>query len=222
MLRNFVLMLMICSSSPALAETVFIQDLIFVPLRGGPSEEYRIIHRGIPSGTELELIRSEEDSNFSMVRLKDGTEGWLKDQYISSEPIARDKLLESTAKMEALQSEIQQLGSSADEFEAIAARLQAENNSLIQQASELQREFDTLTNLSANTIKINDKNSQLKLRNRLLMDELDTLSQMNAQLTDTRDQQWFLIGAATLLLGMIPGFLFARRIYSRRSTGWAD
>jgi len=75
MLRYLVLMLVICSSS-ALAETVFIQDLIFVPLRGGPSEEYRIIHRGIPSGTELELVRNEEDSNFSLVRLKDGTEGW--------------------------------------------------------------------------------------------------------------------------------------------------
>ena len=38
------------------AETVYIRDTLYVPLRGGQSSEHRILHKGIPSGTELELL----------------------------------------------------------------------------------------------------------------------------------------------------------------------
>ncbi|MEX1236901.1 MAG: hypothetical protein WD994_01390, partial [Pseudomonadales bacterium] len=48
---------------PALsaAATVYIRDTLYVPLRGGQSSEYRILHRGVKSGTPLELIEENAD-----------------------------------------------------------------------------------------------------------------------------------------------------------------
>jgi SH3 domain protein len=222
MTKYLTLLSLLIISCTALAETVYVQDVIYVPMRGGASEDHRIIHRGVPSGTPLELIREDEESGFSLVRMQNGTEGWIKTQYISPEPIARDRLREQQQRYEALQDTNNGLQSSLDEMEVTVARLDAEKNSLTLQTHELQDELDTLTNLSADTIKINEENLQLESRNKLLMEELDTLTQMNGRLVDTRDQRWFMIGAATLFMGMLPGFWFARRIYNRRSSGWTD
>ena len=222
MRRHLILLFTSIISVQALAETVFVQDVIYVPVRGGPTEEHRIIHRGLPSGTPLELIREEEDSGFSLVRLQNGTEGWIKTQYISPEPIARDRLRAQQQRYETLQQENAKLQSSRDGLEVTVARLDAEKNGLSLQSNQLQDELDTLTTLSANTISINEENLRLQSRNQLLMEELDHLTQMNGQLVDARDQRWFLIGAATLFMGMLPGFWFARRIYNRRASGWAD
>jgi len=222
MRRYLTLMLLMLCTSQAQADSVFVQDLIFVPLRGGASDEHRIIHRGIKSGTSLERLEIDPDSGFSRVRLKNGTEGWIKSQYISPEPIAKDKLAIQLGKIAILEREKSDLDSSIHSFEATIARLQAENNALTQQTNEIQIDLDEITHLSVNTVQINDENIQLESRNLLLMEELDTLTQMNVQLTDTRNQRWFLLGAATLFIGMIPGFWFARLIYSRRSTGWAE
>jgi SH3 domain protein len=213
---------MIFCAGQVQAESVFVQDLIFVPLRGGASDEHRIIHRGIKSGTSLERLEIDPDSGFSKVRLQNGTEGWIKSQYISAEPIAKDKLAIELAKIAVLESEKRELDSLIDSFEASIARLQAENNALTLQTKEIQTDLDEITRLSENTLKINDENIRLESRNLLLMEELDTLTQMNVQLADTRNQRWFLLGAVTLLVGMIPGFWFARLIYNRRSTGWAE
>jgi SH3 domain protein len=131
-------------------------------------------------------------------------------------------LRDQQQRYQALEQDNAALQSSLDELEVTAARLGAEENGLILQTRELQAELDNLTELSANTIRINEENQQLQSRNKLLMEELDTLTQMNGQLVDTRNQRWFLLGAATLFMGMLPGFWFARKIYNRRASGWAD
>lgn len=220
--RYLILLSMLITSFQALAETVYVQDVIYVPVRGGASDGHRIIHRGLPSGTRLERIREDEESGFSLVHLQNGTEGWIRTQYISPEPIARDKLRDQQQRYQALEQDNAALQSSLDELEVTAARLGAEENGLILQTRELQAELDNLTELSANTIRINEENQQLQSRNKLLMEELDTLTQMNGRLVDTRNQRWFLLGAATLFMGMLPGFWFARKIYNRRASGWAD
>lgn len=222
MTRYVIFLILMCSTLQAFAETVFVQDVIYVPIRGGASEEYRIIHNGLPSGTRLELLKEDKESGFSLVRLKDGTEGWIKSQYISTEPIARDKLKDLTARLATSQKDKALLQSSIDQLTAVATQFEAEKNALTVQAQGLQTDLDNLTSLSSDTIRINDENTQLQSRNKLLMEELDSLNQMNSHLVDTRNQRWFLLGAATLFLGIIPGFWFARKIYNRRSTGWTD
>ena len=221
MRRCLFLLFLACGIQQSWAETVYIQDLIFVPLRGGASDQHRIIHKGIRSGTPLELVSEDEDAGFSLVRMEDGTEGWLRTQYVSSEPIARDLLRATRQQVETLETENDELSQTIDDLKANAARLVAENNTLSQQTQVIQEELDKITRLATDVIRIDKENLHLKDRNNLLLDELDTLSQANTQLMRTRDREWFTAGALTLLVGMLPGFWFARKIYNRRTTGWA-
>ena len=40
-------------SGQLFAETRYISDKVYVPLRVGDGSKYRIVHRGLPSGTKL-------------------------------------------------------------------------------------------------------------------------------------------------------------------------
>jgi len=221
MRRYLFLLFLACCIQQSWAETVYVQDLIFVPLRGGASDQHRIIHKGIRSGTPLELISEDADTGFSYVRMANGTEGWIRTQYVSSSPIAREQMKVARQQVTALETENSELMQSIDTLDEKAARLTAENNALAQQSQLIQTELDEITRLATNVIRIDEENQHLIDRNQLLLDELDTLQEANTQLMSVRDREWFMAGALTLLIGMLPGFWFARKIYNRRSTGWA-
>lgn len=221
-MRSYLfLLLLVCSMQQSQAETVYIQDLIFVPLRGGASDQHRIIHRGIRSGTALERISEDAETGFSFVRLANGTVGWIRTQYISPKRIARDQLNAANKQLAALETENNALRQSIATLESTSARLTAGNNALSNQSQRIQAELDEITTLAANAIRIDADNKHLKERNNLLLDELDILSQANTQLMRLRDREWFVAGALTLLVGMLPGFWLARKIYRRRTSGWA-
>lgn len=221
-MRSYLfLLLLICSMQQSQAETVYIQDLIFVPLRGGASDQHRIIHRGIRSGTALERISEDAETGFSFVRLANGTVGWIRTQYISPKRIARDQLNAANKQLAALETENNALRQSIATLESTSARLTAGNNALSNQSQRIQAELDEITTLAANAIRIDADNKHLKERNNLLLDELDILSQANTQLMRLRDREWFVAGALTLLVGTLPGFWLARKIYRRRTSGWA-
>ena len=77
---------------PPNAESAYISDELTVPLRSGPSNAHRILHRGLPSGTQLEIIGRDDDAGFTQVRTSRGTEGWIRSQYLVSQPIAKMRL----------------------------------------------------------------------------------------------------------------------------------
>jgi SH3 domain protein len=218
--RRIFLLILVCCIQQSWAESVYIQDLIYVPLRDGTSNQHRVIHRGIPSGTLLELIREDPESGFSFVRLQDGTEGWLRSQYLSPEPIARDLLNVASQRLDELEEENEELRQTIDAMQINETSLVDENSSLSQKAQAIQTELDELTRLAENVIGIHKENVHLKDRNKLLLEELNMLSHDNSELMRTREREWFLAGALTLLVGMLPGFWFARKIYNRSTSGW--
>lgn len=83
---------LIALSFTSLAETQYIDDTLFAPLRSGKSNEYRIIHRGLKSGTAVEVLETDDESGYTLVRTPGGMEGWLLTQYLSKEPVAKVKL----------------------------------------------------------------------------------------------------------------------------------
>ena len=90
------------SATTATAETAYISDNLTVPLRSGPSNANRILHRGLPSGTRLEILARDSDSGFVQIRTDRGTEGWLPAQYLVDEPIARDRLVAANRRIQEL------------------------------------------------------------------------------------------------------------------------
>ena len=55
-LITFSLLTGLCFSSQASADTVYVRDTLYVPLRGGQSQEHRILHRGLRSGSVSRVL----------------------------------------------------------------------------------------------------------------------------------------------------------------------
>jgi SH3 domain protein len=216
-----LLLMSLVASNLASADTVYIRDVIYVPLRGGQSNEHRILHQGIRSGAVLERLETNEDTGFSRVRTSSGLEGWIQNQYLVTEPIARDRL-------EAMQDRLAQLEA---DYNQATARLGAEQSSsaenlqqiaaLEQDKAALNEELSRITELAADVINIDARNSQLEQEVRDLNQQIDDLTVANASLQDETNQTWYMIGAATILAGLLLGMWFGRSLFGRRDSGWS-
>jgi SH3 domain protein len=213
---------MLSFATPSGADTVYVRDTIYVPLRGGQSAEHRILHRGVRSGTALERLETNEESGYTRVRMENGLEGWIQSQYLVAEPIAQDLLQRANDQLSALEAEHRQTLLRFQEMESNRVELVASNDALRQKNQDLTGELTSLTQLAANVIAIDDENKQLRGEHDALLGDIDTLSVANQELQDTSNQQWFLRGGGTVLLGLLFGFWISRRIYHKRNnSGWS-
>ena len=89
-----LLMLALCLPAPVYAAAAWIGDEIYVPMRAGAGTGYRIVHRGIKSGTRVELLGEEGD----WIHIRYGNrEGYVEKQYISRTPTAALRLQKLTS-----------------------------------------------------------------------------------------------------------------------------
>ena len=209
------------AAEPSLPDKVYVRDTLYVPLRGGQSNEYRILHQGIRSGTILERLEINDESGFSRVRMSDGTEGWIQSQYLVIGPIARDQLKVISEKHSQLESKYQQAllrMQQQDDLQNSSANQIQDLDSVNQQLGE---DLLKIEELAANTIAINDMNLQLQAERDQLQQEIDDLATSVSEFKDSSDQDWFLRGAATILLGLFIGFLVSRGFYNSRRSEWS-
>jgi SH3 domain protein len=197
------------------ADEAYIRDTLYVPLRGGESSEHRIIHRGIKSGTPLERLETNEQTGYTRVRTGKGLEGWLLTQYLVDEPIASTQLDIVKSELQSLDTKHQQTLLSLKEVKE-ARKVLADQNEL------LAEDLATITTLSANVVVIDEQNKRLSEERDVLLQKIKNLNEITNALSDDRAQQWFLRGAGVILIGLMFGFWFSRRIYHKRySGGWA-
>ena len=209
-------------SALSFAETVYVRDTLYVPLRGGQTTEHRILHRGLKSGTKLELLQTVEETGFSQVRMEDDVVGWIKTQYLTDQPIAADVLialeqehskLESTHQQTLLQ--LQKLVSERDNLSQSELSISAEN-------TRLQEELNKITSLAENVIAINAENERLTRERSDLNTEIEALIEANNVLHAGENRNWFLLGAGVVFGGLLIGFWIARQLYNRRGgANWA-
>jgi SH3 domain protein len=203
---------------PALAATVYISDELTVPLRRGPSNGHRILHAGLPSGTALEVLQEDAAAGFTHVRLSNGTEGWVPTQYLTPQPVAKDRLAAANRRVETLEA---QLRSTRENFqEARGARSESENRAsgLSKQAEKLQAEVAELRRVSADAIVNYEQNKQLKVDNDSLRKQVTQLTENVRRLERNVMLRWLLAGGALVLVGLAVGAWIKSR--PKRST-WA-
>lgn len=203
----------------ALAATVYIRDQLYVPLRSMQSENARIIHRGILSGTPLELLERNEETGYSHVRMENGTEGWIQTQYLTDKPIARDRLKELEQRYTRLEKELTDARASISEQNQENASLRDENETLATRNKDATNELSRITSLATDAMQLDQTNKALKQENKTLAAELDNLTNLNMELKERKDQEWFWLGAGTVLVSVLLGIWIGRKIYLNRKTG---
>jgi SH3 domain protein len=206
----------------AAAETVFVRDILYVPLRDGQSVEYRILHRGIRSGTKLERLETNSETGYSRIRMNDGMEGWLQTQYLIMEPIAQDQLVTVKEELVKLKDTHQQTLIELEELKSRETDTSNSNSILQNKSDALTEELKDLTELAANAIAMDEQNKQFLEERDSLQSDIDDLLIANESFQDTSNQQWFLRGAGIILVGLLIGFWTSRKLYNKRSaTGWS-
>lgn len=225
MARTLIIAILLALSSPiAVAEsasdTVYIRDTIYVPLRSGPSSQNRIVQRAVRSGTPLELLEEDPETDWVLVQMENGTQGWVQNQYIQREPIAKAQLQAAENRLSELEANYQQTLLRVQELEADNEQLESANEALSDENQRLTDELDAIIKKADNVIAIDEENAELQQENEALTEELAEIRRDNEELQDTAQQEWFLRGAGVILLGLLFGFWIGRRIYHRRGSGW--
>lgn len=207
-------------SAGAAAQTRYVSDDLRINMRTGEGDQYRII-KILPSGTKMTVLERGSSDEWVKVRTSGGDEGWVRTQYLQDQPVARDLLAQAQAKIAALSSQRQELGSEASSLEKENSQLRSDLQSAQAEAKRLGAELEELKRISGNAIKLNQTNQQLMEERQLLETEIDVLKAENDRLSDDSKQTWFLYGAIAVAIGVIITLLSQSIRSRRRYSEWA-
>jgi SH3 domain protein len=200
----------------------YISDKQYIPVRRGAGNEFKIIHRGLPTGTRLTVSKISEDGEWAEITADDGTSGWIRAQYLMKEVPAQQRLDELTKKA-------QQAGGLTEALQQDVATLQSERDSLLGkvaeyevQLGEVNDELSQLKQISGKAVQLDADNRRLVVSSEQLRAQLDMLEAENQRLHDKVDSEDFLNGALAVLLGVIITLVVPRLWPKRRkSSSWA-
>jgi len=219
----FLLFTLFCTIGLANAQEVrYISDTQYVPLRSGAGNEYRIIHRGIPSGTRLTVTSRSGDGVWSEITTDGGTSGWLRSQYLMQE-------LPAQLKLDAAEQRAEQAEAKLAEIQAAIEALRSERGDLRTQFDNSSSELESLTQELAQIKQVSGKELQLNADNRRLVEqnenlrsEVEMLKAENQRLNDKLRNDEFINGALAVLLGVIVALVVPRLVpRRRRNSSWA-
>ena len=218
-LRAAALLLIGVLGAPMLhAQTAWISDEFTVPLRSGPSDSNRIVHRGLPSGTELDVVHTDDDAGYTQVRTPSGIEGWISTQYLAKEPAARTQLAVANNRVTALQGQLAQRGETLTELRSSSTETTTLRDQLAAQVTQLETELADLKQVSSGAIEEHARNQELIALNTRLRAEVDDLIEESQQLEKGIEQKWLLIGGGLVLGGLLAGAAIKAR---PRRSGWS-
>ena len=185
--------------TPALAETRYIKPTLDVTVRQNQSNAGKVIAT-LPIGSQVELVQGEKE--WSLIRLPDETEGWVRSRYLSNIPILPTDILRNG-----------QDGQPADP-QVKMREISEENNRLKKELGACTAEKNTLADkyqtLSADSSNVQQTKSSLGEAQRQveeLQAKLATLQIENTVLKKNESIKWFLSGGSVVLLGWILGKL---------------
>jgi SH3 domain protein len=212
-----IALLVVCPGAPVYAETAYISDELTVPLRTGASSSHRIL-RILPAGTTLEVRQRDADAGYAQVLLRDGTEGWVPEQYLVATPIARDRLETATREVQRLTATVSELREQLRAVQGERGEAQQSTETLSAEVSRLQAELAEVRRMSAAAIETDAANRELTSLNTRLREELDALVEERDRLVDNAEQRWLMIGGGLVLLGLLLGAILKAR---PRRSAWS-
>ncbi len=189
----------------AVGDVNYISDVLNVPLRSGPSSAHRIIHRGLPSGTHLTVMATDEEAGFTQVRTDSGMEGWVRSQYLVGEPIARVKLSAAQKRLQSLKTKFDKEREEHENLKDAHKEIETTNKRLNSQVEALAKELEELKRISADPINEHARNVELNKQNTRLHDQVGELSSTIQRLEANVQREWMLIGGTLVLVGLLLG-----------------
>jgi SH3 domain protein len=205
-------------AAASFGETVWISDEFTVPLRSGPSNEHRIVNRGLPSGTELQVLGADAAAGYTHVRTSGDLDGWISTQYLVREPIARIQLVTANNKIQALDKQLAQRNESLSELKSTSSESASANGRLTARVAQLEAELAEIKQVSADVVAEHTRNQELSSLNARLRAEVDDLTEESQRLEDSAERRSLVIGGGLVLGGLLAGVALKAR---PRRSGWS-
>ncbi len=212
---------LILALADAQAATRYVTDQFKINLRSGESSSHRIL-RGLESGAPVEVLSVNEETGYSKVRAGGDLEGYVLSYQLMDEPSARQRLAAAEARLRELQQEPDKLASKLSVLQQNYTKLEAENAKLAKLRTQLQQELDGIRRTAANAVQIANERSELRKNVINLTRQVEDLKQENRDLGNQTAQNWFLIGAGVVLLGVILGLILPHLRFQRRKNSWGS
>ena len=222
-----VLIVMICWTASAGAETRYISDQLVVSLREQPRPGAQSITH-LKTDMAVEIL--EESGEYIKVQTEAGEIGYIKQHYLTAttpKPAIikqlqreRDRLADKASGM---QQQLAATSSQSDKSQKELATQLAENQKQINELQEkleasqailtrTSQDYQTLQKDAKAVVEITQERNQLRETNQELTTTITDLKDKVEDLTITGIIKWFLAGAGVLVLGwMIGKFSGSRR-----------
>lgn len=223
MKRIMLLIAIACHTTLSMAADIrYVSDKQYVPLRSGPNNTYRIIHRGIPTGTEMTVLESNKETGYSRIRTAKGTEGWILLQYLMKQKPAVMKL----GKIEQDNTQLsKQKNDLSQKIRGLNKDNQVMKEQLIESQSRLRStaaKLSEIKRVSENALTLDKNNRKLTRDNELLKSQLELVDADNDRLRKSEQNEAFLNGALAVLIGVMLTLLIPRVWPKKRQNSeWA-
>lgn len=200
----------------------YITDTLYVPVRSGQGTEFRIVHRGLPSGTRVTVGEVNEETGYTFITTDRGTEGWVLSRYLMEEEPAADRLEALQAQYNAIIGDEDSLRAQLVEAQQARADSEAEVARLKSLVAAAQGELTEMRRISGNALTLDTNNRRLIEEAQVMQTRIEVLEADNQRLKDSEESSAFINGALAVLLGVIIALIVPRlRPQRRPSSSWA-
>lgn len=200
----------------------WIGDTLYVPMRSGKGNQFRIINKGLKTGTRLTLVNADSGDGWTEVRTNGGVTGFIPSHYLMDQPTAAQRLKSAETKLQTLQQEHRELQQRLGESQQDNQTNQSELQRTQQNAQQLQQELTEVRQISAAAIDLHQQHQQLMQDHQLLQTEMDVLKAENLRLQSDTRNTFFLYGAGAVLLGVLIAVIAPNLKPKKRYSEWAN
>ncbi|MGM0449522.1 MAG: TIGR04211 family SH3 domain-containing protein [Pseudomonadota bacterium] len=218
---RFIAPLVLVLASVAQAETQYVDDVIYVPVRSGPGSEYRIVESALRSGTPVEVLEQDEETGYARVRFGDDEEGYIATRFLSTDRIAEERLEEVQQQLGSTEEQLSETESRLEETQSELDQAQEEKESLESELAETSDELERIRTISEDAINLEERNRELREERQELRKEVELLTNENQRLEDSRESSYLLTGGGLVIAGILIAVIFPLLKPSRKSESWA-
>lgn len=203
---------LLCHPMISLAAPAYITSESPVVLRAEPSNESPVVYAGLTKGTEVNVLKISDDQQRFLVKLTDGTKGWVSAQALrKTAPVPELQLAQNDP-----QSPRNETRTTTPVYNLSYADLLKQNAALQKSHDEALNEIERLKVLGNEVHRLEKNNDELNQQNQQIKNEVTKIVTDMDALKKDRFNTGLLYGALIFLIGYVLGYAIKAR-NSRRN-----
>ena len=214
----FLVSCLLILSGNAVAETRYVSDTLEITMRSGKGTSFGIT-RMLRSGTPVEVLNVDKKSGYTQVRTNSGKEGWVLSRFLMKGQAARERLATAEKNLAELELENRKLTTAMAALKEEKGALETNLSALEGESRGVSQELAEIRRTASSALAIDSENKDMKGRIVSMERQLQTVQQENEALKDRTARDWFMVGAAVVLLGIIIGLIIPK-IRFRKKSSW--